>query len=205
MTNLAAAYRHLRKDPAMKEIILHTGRIETTGHKDLFTALLRSIVSQQLSGKASDTIWSRFIQLFPHHQPTAESILRLDAEVLRNAGLSYQKAGYLQNIARFSIEETLEYRRLYRKTDEALIEYLTSIKGVGRWTVEMILIFTLNRPDVFPVDDLGIQQAMMMKFGIRKKGKELKSEMIAISERWAPYRSLATRHLWKWKDTQKHA
>lgn len=200
--NQDAAYRHLRKDPHMKEIIRHTGRLPMTGHKDLFTALLRSIIGQQLSGKAATTIWGRFIELFPDQQPTPVLLLETETEALRRVGLSYQKAGYLHNIARFSTEHTLEYRKLYRKSDEALISYLTSIKGVGRWTAEMILIFTLNRPDVFPLDDLGIQQAMMMKFGIRTTGKERKAEMIKIAEKWSPYRSLATRHLWKWKDTQ---
>lgn len=200
--NQDAAYRHLRKDPHMKEIIRHTGRLPMTGHKDLFTALLRSIVSQQLSGKAADTIWGRFIDLFPDQKPDAGTLLKTDPEILRRSGLSYQKAGYLQNIARFSIEQTLEYRKLYRKSDEELIIYLSTIKGVGRWTAEMVLIFTLNRPDIFPLDDLGIQQAMMMKFNIRKTGKELKEEMSKIAEKWSPYRSLATRHLWKWKDTQ---
>ncbi|MFN8152852.1 MAG: DNA-3-methyladenine glycosylase [Bacteroidia bacterium] len=200
--NIDTAYRALRKDPDMKEIIRHTGKLEEVGHKDLFTSLLRSIVGQQLSGKAADTIWSRFIELFPRKKPTADLILQLDIEMLRQAGLSYQKAGYIQNIARFSQEETLDYRKLHRKSDDELIDYLTSIKGVGRWTVEMILIFTLNRPDVFPLDDLGIQQAMQLKFGIKQTGKQLKKEMLEISQRWAPYRSLATRHLWYWKDSQ---
>ena len=121
---------------------------------------------------------------------------------MRGAGLSYQKAGYLKNIALFSKEQTLDYRKLHTKTDEELIEYLTSIKGVGKWTVEMILIFTLNRQDVFPLDDLGIQQAMAKLFNLRKTGKELKKEMLKRSAVWAPYRSLATRHLWNWKDNQ---
>ena len=194
------AYRVLRKDPDMKEIIRHTGKLEEVGHKDLFTSLLRSIVGQQLSGKAADTIWGRFTEIFPRKKPTADLILDLDIEQMRNTGLSYQKAGYIRNIALFSKEETLDYRKLHRKSDDELIEYLTAIKGVGRWTVEMILIFTLNRPDVFPLDDLGIQQAMQLKFNIRKTGKELKKEMQQIAERWTPYRSLATRHLWYWKD-----
>ena len=109
--NIDTAYRALRKDPDMKEIIRHTGKLEEVGHKDLFTSLLRSIVGQQLSGKAADTIWSRFIELFPRKKPTADLILQLDIEMLRQAGLSYQKAGYIQNIARFSQEETLDYRK----------------------------------------------------------------------------------------------
>lgn len=199
---MTEAYKALKSDPVMKEVIRFTGKLEEVGHKDLFTSLLRSIVGQQLSGKAADTIWSRFIALFPRKKPTADALLAIDIELLRGAGLSYQKAGYLKNIALFSKEQTLDYRKLHTKTDEELIEYLTSIKGVGKWTVEMILIFTLNRQDVFPLDDLGIQQAMVKLFNLRKTGKELKKEMLKRSAVWAPYRSLATRHLWNWKDNQ---
>lgn len=197
---LNTAYRHLRKDPVMRDIIAQTGRLSETGSKHLFTALLRSVAGQQLSGKAADTIWARFTLLFPRKQPKPDLLLLMDTEVLRSVGFSYQKAGYLHNIARFAQEEKLAYRQLKYYSDEQLITHLTTIKGVGRWTVEMILIFTLNRPDVFPADDLGIQQAMQLKFDIRKQGKELKKEMTAIAERWSPYRSLATRHLWRWKD-----
>lgn len=199
---MTEAYKALKSDPVMKEVIRFTGKLEEVGHKDLFTSLLRSIVGQQLSGKAADTIWSRFIALFPRKKPTADALLAIDIELLRGAGLSYQKAGYLKNIALFSKEQTLDYRKLHTKTDEELIDYLTSIKGVGKWTVEMILIFTLNRQDVFPLDDLGIQQAMTKLFNLRKTGKELKKEMLKRSAVWAPYRSLATRHLWNWKDNQ---
>ncbi|MFN0189725.1 MAG: DNA-3-methyladenine glycosylase family protein [Bacteroidia bacterium] len=198
--DIEVAYKHLRKDPKLKEIIKQTGKLEPSHQKDLFTSLLSAIVSQQLSTKAAATIWNRFIQLFPEEQPTENAILKMDIEQLRAVGLSYQKGGYLKNIASFSLENTLEYKRLYRKSDDDLIDYLSSIKGVGRWTAEMILMFNLNRPDVLPVDDLGIQQAMTKLYDIPLKGKEMKAEMIRISLAWQPYRSLASRHLWKWKD-----
>lgn len=198
--DIKSAYKVLNKDLTLKSIIKETGRLEQTVHKDLFTSLLRAIVGQQLSTKAADTIWGRFILLFNEKKPLAHDILAIDNERLRAAGLSYQKAGYLKNIADFSIENTLDYRRLYRKSDEDLIAYLSSIKGVGRWTAEMLLMFNLNRPDILPVDDLGIQQAMIKLYGIRSKGKLLKEEMKEISLPWQPYRSLASRHLWKWKD-----
>ncbi len=194
------AYRVLNKDPQLKTIIKKTGKLEQIIHKDLFTSLLQAIVSQQLSTKAANTIWSRFILTFDDKTPTAQKILATEVEVFRAAGLSYQKAGYLKNIAQFSIEQTLDYKKLYRKSDEALISYLSSIKGVGRWTAEMILIFNLNRPDVLPVDDLGIQQAMASLYGLKSTGKALKAEMAERSLTWQPYRSLASRHLWKWKD-----
>lgn len=198
--DIDCAYKHLKKDKKLKEIIKQTGKLEATHQKDLFTSLLSAIVSQQLSTKAAATIWNRFILLFPDEQPTEIAILKMDIEQLRAVGLSYQKGGYLKNIANFSLENTLEYKRLYRKSDDDLIDYLSSIKGVGRWTAEMILMFNLNRPDVLPVDDLGIQQAMIKLYDIQLKGKELKAEMIRISLAWQPYRSLASRHLWRWKD-----
>lgn len=197
---IEVAYKHLRKDPKLKEIIRQTGKLEPAHQKDLFTSLLNAIVSQQLSTKAAATIWNRFVQLFPDEQPTEMAIIKMDIEQLRAVGLSYQKGGYLKNIATFSLENTLEYKRLYRKSDDDLIDYLSSIKGVGRWTAEMILMFNLNRPDVLPVDDLGIQQAMIKLYDIPFKGKEMKAEMIRISLAWQPYRSLASRHLWRWKD-----
>ncbi len=199
--DLEVAYKHLKKDPKLKVIIQQTGKLEAAHQKDLFTSLLSAIVSQQLSTKAAATIWNRFIQLFPDEQPTEMAIIKMDIEQLRAVGLSYQKGGYLKNIANFSLEHTLEYKRLYRKSDEDLIDYLSSIKGVGRWTAEMILMFNLNRPDVLPIDDLGIQQAMIKLYDIPYKGKELKAEMIRISLSWQPYRSLASRHLWRWKDS----
>lgn len=198
--DIEVAYKHLRKDPKLKAIIKQTGKLEPAHQKDLFTSLLGAIVSQQLSTKAAATIWDRFIQLFPEEQPTEMAIIKMDIEQLRAVGLSYQKGGYLKNIANFSLEKTLEYKKLYRKSDDDLIDYLSSIKGVGRWTAEMILMFNLNRPDVLPVDDLGIQQAMTKLYDIPFKGKEMKAEMIRISLAWQPYRSLASRHLWRWKD-----
>ena len=198
--DIEVAYKHIRKDPKLKEIIKQTVKLAPSHQKDLFTSLLSAIVSQQLSTKAAATIWNRFIKLFPEEQPTENAILKMDIEQLRAVGLSYQKGVYLKNIASFSLEKTLEYKRLYRKSDDDLIDYLSSIKGVGRWTAEMILMFNLNRPDVLPVDDLGIQQAMTKLYDIPLKGKELKAEMIRISLAWQPYRSLASRHLWKWKD-----
>jgi DNA-3-methyladenine glycosylase II len=194
------AYRILRKDPIMKDVIKSTGKINPTAGKNLYVSLMVSIVSQQLSVKAADTIYGRFEKLFPDNYPDANILLRIDDDQLRACGLSYQKAGYLKNIARFSLENTLEYKKLYRKSDDELIEYLTQIKGVGRWTAEMILMFSLNRADVMPLDDGGIQNAMKNLYKLDGKGKQLHQQMIAISESWKPYRSIACRHLWMWKD-----
>ncbi len=194
------AYRTLKKDTILKNIIKATGKLEPVASKDLYSSLLTSIVSQQLSVKAADTIWSRFILLFPDKIPHAELLLEIQDDKLRAVGLSYQKAGYLKNIASFSKDKMLIYKSLYRKSNDDLIEYLTEIKGVGRWTAEMILMFSLNRADVFPVDDLVIQNALKKHYHLTSKGKELHKEMNEIAVKWQPYRSLACRHLWKFKD-----
>ena len=197
---LVKAYKHLKKDVLMKEVLKATPALTFSPNKNLYQSLIRAIVSQQLSVKAAATIYERFLNLFPGKDPAAEIVLRLDDEQLRNCGLSYQKAGYLKNIAQFSITNGLDYRKLYRKTDEELITHLTQIKGVGKWTVEMILMFSLNRPDVFPVDDLGIQNAMKKLYQLDSKGKELHQQMHEIAKQWQPYRTIACRHLWRWKD-----
>lgn len=200
---LFKAYKHLKKDVLMKEVLKATPALTFSPNKNLYQSLIRAIVSQQLSVKAAATIYERFLNLFPGKDPAAEIVLRLDDEQLRNCGLSYQKAGYLKNIAQFSISNGLDYRKLYRKSDEELIAHLTQIKGVGKWTVEMILMFSLNRPDVFPVDDLGIQNAMKKLYQLDGKGKVLHQQMLDIAKQWQPYRTIACRHLWRWKDSNK--
>lgn len=200
---LVKAYKHLKKDVLMKEVLKATPALTFSPNKNLYQSLIRAIVSQQLSVKAAATIYERFLNLFPGKDPAAEIVLRLDDEQLRSCGLSYQKAGYLKNIAQFSITNGLDYRKLYRKSDEELITHLTQIKGVGKWTVEMILMFSLNRPDVFPVDDLGIQNAMKKLYQLDGKGKELHQQMHEIAKQWQPYRTIACRHLWKWKDNNQ--
>ncbi len=201
--DLIKAYKHLKKDALMKEVLKATPALTFSPNKNLYQSLIRAIVSQQLSVKAAATIHQRFLNLFPGNDPAAEIVLRLDDEQLRNCGLSYQKAGYLKNIAQFSITNGLDYRKLYRKSDEDLIAHLTQIKGVGKWTVEMILMFSLNRPDVFPVDDLGIQNAMKKLYNLDGKGKKLHQQMTDIAKEWQPYRTIACRHLWRWKDNNQ--
>ncbi|CAN5561934.1 hypothetical protein BH11BAC2_BH11BAC2_26180 [soil metagenome] len=198
---LDAAYQHLLKDQKLKKIILHTGKLKMPVRNNLYEALLVSVVSQQLSVKAADTIWSRVLALFPEEQPHPLELLKLKDDQLRTAGLSWSKASYLKNIAQFSIDQTLDYRKLRKLDDETLIQYLTQIKGVGRWTSEMILMFPLNRPDVLPLDDIGIQHGMKKIYQIEGKGKELHPQMLRIAAKWTPYRTLACRHLWKYKDS----
>lgn len=193
--------KHLKKDKALKQVIDRVGVLKSSRSQDLYVSLMKAIVSQQLSVKAADTIWGRFLDLFKDGYPDPKLLLKMKDDKLRSAGLSYQKAGYLKNIARFSIEETLDYKKLKSKSDEELIDYLIQIKGVGRWTVEMLLMFSLNRHDVFPKDDLGIQNGIKAIYSIDPKNKkELYAEMERIAESWRPYRTLACRYIWRHKD-----
>lgn len=195
---------HLRKDKTLKKVIEQVGPLKAKKDLDLYLSLMRAIVGQQLSVKAAATIWGRFLQLFKDGYPDPKILLKLKDDKLRSAGLSYQKAGYLKNIAAFSIDKTLDYKKLKTKKDEELIEYLVEIKGVGRWTVEMILMFNLNREDVFPRDDLGIQNGIKNLYRINcETKKDLFREMELIAENWRPYRTLACMYVWRHKDTSK--
>ena len=195
------AYSVLRRDPVMKKIIRSTGKLEHGKRTDVYFSMLRSITSQQLSVKAADTIFNRFLDLFPGRDPIPAKVTKINIEKLRAAGLSYSKASYLKNIAEFSITHGLEYAKMNKLNDDELITYLTAIKGVGRWTSEMILMFTMNRPDVLPVDDLGIRNAIKYHYKLNGEGKKLLSQMESVAEIWRPYRTLACRHLWRFKDT----
>ncbi len=195
--------QHLKKDRKLKPLIEQVGTLKYRKDLDLYQSLLRSIVSQQLSVKAAATIWQRFLTLFKNSYPDPKLLLKLKDERLRAAGLSYQKGGYLKNIARFSIEETLDYQQLRKLSDDELIDYLVQIKGVGRWTVEMILMFSLQRHDVLPLDDLGIQNGMKNLYNIQHTTKkELLLEMERIAENWRPCRTLACLYIWRYKDNK---
>lgn len=195
-----AAIAHLRNDPRLHSALDAVEIPEFTGQGEVYFSLLESIVSQQLSVKAADTIFNRFLTLFPDGKPHADLLLKLETEQLRGVGLSYQKAGYLKNVAQFSLENDLEGRDWSVMSDAEIIVFLTKIKGVGQWTVEMLLMFTLGRPDVLPVDDLGIQQGMAKVCGLMETGRDLKKRMAEEAEIWRPWRTVACRYLWRWKD-----
>jgi DNA-3-methyladenine glycosylase II len=198
---VAAALAHLRQIPHFAQVLDAVTELpDFRPNHRVYFSLMESIVSQQLSVKAADTIFNRFLGLFPEQYPHPEYVLAADTEVLRGVGLSYQKAGYLRNVAEFSQQHDLEERDWASMSDEEIVTFLTQIKGVGKWTVQMILMFTLGRPDVLPVDDLGIQQGMIRLFGLENNPKTLKLNMVAHAEAWRPYRSIACRLLWRWKD-----
>jgi DNA-3-methyladenine glycosylase II len=192
--------KHLSRDPQLAAIIPKIEIPEVDTHNDIYLDLLDSIVSQQLSVKAAGTIFQRFLEIFDDLNPTPHRILELDVEVLRGCGLSYQKAGYIKNIAAYWIDNQCIKKDWLALADDAIIAELTTIKGVGKWTVQMILMFRLNRLDVFPVDDLVIRQSMMRLYGVESKGKELIRELTQIAEAWRPYRTIACRYVWRFKD-----
>lgn len=193
---------HLSKDKKFKKILELQERFTLVKRKNIHLHLCNSIMSQQLSTKVADVFQKRFLNLYGNKNPTAEQIAATDFETLRAIGLSNAKANYVLNVSRFFIEEKITDTRLHKMSNEELIPYLTQIKGVGQWTVEMILMFTLGREDVFAVDDLGIQQAMCKLYKIDATDKKaMKEKMLSISKKWSPYRTYACRYLWGWKDS----
>lgn len=189
------------KDPILKEIIAITPQYKKgfEAGTDVYITLLESIVSQQISVKAADTIFARFCALFPEGYPSPKLLLNAIEEELRAAGLSFQKIKYLQSVAEFSNKNRLDFEFFLEMTDEEIVQYLLPIKGVGRWTVEMLLMFTLDRPDVFPIDDLVVRQKMVRAYSLTSTAKEQRKELTAIAENWKPYRSLACKYMWRWQ------
>lgn len=191
----------LERDCKLSPVITSVAYPVARRNRDIYQALLHSIVAQQLSVKAAGTIHARVLNLFPLNDAQPELLMRMPLSRLRGAGLSKQKAGYFKAIAKFAREGGLTYDVLSSQSDAALIEYLTQIHGVGQWTVEMLLMFTFNRKDVFPIGDVGIQNAMRRLYRLDEGGKAFKQKLRVIAERWRPYRSIVCRYLWQWKAT----
>ena len=192
---------HLSKDKKFKKLIGQQKPYKLKKRKHIHIHLCGSIMSQQLSTKVADVIHKRFLNLYNTATPTPEQILATPFEILRGIGLSNAKTNYVHNVARFAIEKGIDHKHLNKLSNEEVIEYLTQIKGVGRWTTEMLLMFTLGREDVFAIDDLGIQNAMIKLYKLDKSDKKkLKEDMLRISKKWSPYRTYACIHLWHWKD-----
>ena len=194
------ALAHLgRSDRALDRIIevIGPGKPSRLGSAQTpFATLLRSIVYQQLSGKAAGTIHRRLLGLFPGRRPNARGLLALDDDALRGAGLSRPKILAVRDLAAKAAARRIPSRRvLDGMEDEAIIERLTEIRGVGRWTVEMLLIFTLDRPDVLPVTDLGVRRGFMVCR--RTDALPEPADLLAQGEIWRPYRSVASWYLWR--------
>lgn len=197
--NHKKALQHLKKDPNMKRVIKDITYLNLQQSGNTFNELVKAIAYQQISYKAADTIYGRFLQLVGGEFFSPDDVLLLEEDELRAVGFSRQKAAYTQNIASFYKERNLFTFDWKTMSDDEVINLLTQIKGVGEWTVKMMLIFELQREDVFPVKDLGIQQAMMGIYGFQLEKKALHLKMNEIAEQWRPYRTLASLYLWGWK------
>jgi DNA-3-methyladenine glycosylase II len=192
------ACRHLSRDPVMRRLIARHGPCDLTRRKlSPYHSLTRAIAHQQLNGRAAETILGRFVALFGDDgaYPPPEAVLAKRASALRRAGFSAGKVKAIRDIARHAVIGVVPTTRMCaRLTDEEIVERLVQIHGVGRWTVEMLLIFTLGRPDVLPVDDFGVREGYRIAYGLRKQPTP--KALAAYGERWKPYRSVAARYLW---------
>ena len=192
--------QHLKKDKKLAPVLVEADHV-IKKRKNTPVRLMASIISQQLSTKVAAIIFARFLALLDGKEPSCDQVLACSNESLRSIGLSQSKVHYIQNVAEFFLAHKITDKQLYAMEPEAIIELLTQIKGVGKWTVEMLMLFSLGQEDVFAVDDLGIQQAMIRLYGIESSTKkELHTKMVAISSKWTPFRSYACLHLWQWKD-----
>lgn len=195
--------QYLGKDKKLKPVIAQIGELELKHRKYIYLRLCASIMSQQLSTRVADVIYKRFEALYEKKIPKPQQIIDTPDEKLRGIGLSNAKVGYVKNVCRFFIENKITDKRLQILDDHEVIELLTKIKGVGQWTVEMILMFAMGRENVFATDDLGIQQAMCGLYGIDPSNKkQMKEAMLKQARKWEPYRTYACLYLWRWKDNK---
>ena len=187
----------MKADPKLSVIIKRVGPCELHAFapKDPFVTLCMSIASQQLSTKAAATIFKRFAELFPKRRPTPERVMTLTDDQLRACGFSRAKAAFVKDLAAHVLDGRLDLRRLKKHSDEDVMKQLVAVKGIGRWTAEIFLMFRLGRPDVLPADDLGLMNAVHRAYGLRKRPDAKK--LRRMGETWRPYRSIAAWYLWQ--------
>jgi DNA-3-methyladenine glycosylase II len=193
---------HLKKsDPILKVIIEGIKLREIAITRGPFEALVEAIVSQQLSIKAADTIFARFVALTPGKKfPTPRQVLALPTAKMRAAGLSKMKVSFIKDLAKKILDGTVNLKGIYSLTDEEVIEHLTRVKGIGPWTAEMFLIFSLGREDVFSYGDLGLKNAIRKIYNLKKHPTPAQAKK--ITDQWRPYRSLGSRYLWASLDNE---
>jgi len=192
---------HLSKDKRLKKLIDSQPAFILDKRDKVYLRLCSSILSQQLSTTVARVLYQRFLDIYKGREPSAKKILETPAESFRSIGFSNAKASYVHNVCRFFIENKITDRELHNMPDEEVIALLTQIKGVGKWTVEMILMFTLGREDVFAIDDLGLKQSVIKLYNLKETDKKILIKKIErISLKWSPYRTYACRYLWDWKD-----
>jgi DNA-3-methyladenine glycosylase II len=188
---------HLNQnDPRLAAVISAAGKCTIKAHKQHFYSLIRAIIGQQLSGQAADSIIRKFFNFF-NGKPDASLILQVPDDVLRSLGLSGQKIKYIRDLSEKIASGEINLKKLSTAPDDEIISELTLVKGIGIWTVQMFLIFTLFRPDVLPLNDLGIKKGIMKVYNLRSLPGEKKILAISRKNNWAPYRTLASWYLWK--------
>ncbi len=202
----AEAIKHLSKsDPVLRRIIRAHGACGLVPEKSRppFQSLAQAIAHQQLNGTAAQTILGRFIKLFPGRKfPRPEDLASVSDEAIRAAGFSFAKIAALRDLAAKSLDGTVPSSRIIMKLDDAeIIERLTAVRGVGQWTVEMLLIFQLGRPDVLPADDFGVRNGFRVAYGLDEMPKP--KELLVHGERWRPHRTVAAWYLWRAADAAK--
>jgi DNA-3-methyladenine glycosylase II len=200
----AVVFKNLKRDkllqPALKDYAIQPLRRQ----ENIALYLCLSIISQQLSTRVANIISDRFLELIGPTDHSCERILAIEKSALRSIGLSESKAAYIHNVCAFFAEQGLDDTTLHSMNNEDVLETLIQIKGVGNWTIQMLLMFAMAREDVFAPDDLGIQKAMIDLYSLQPSSpKELKKSMSAISQQWQPYRTYACLALWRWNDKKK--
>ena len=192
-----AAVAHLRgADPIMAAIIDRVGPLKINYRRERFPALVRAIIFQQLAGRAAQAILDRFVAAIGKGRfPTPEDVLAASDEELRGAGLSRGKMAYLRDLASHVQQGSLDFRRFPKMDDDEVVAHLTRVKGIGRWTAEMFMMFNLRRPDILPVDDLGVRTAVLKAYGMA--AAPLPKELREFGERWKPHRTAASWYLWQ--------
>jgi DNA-3-methyladenine glycosylase II len=192
-----AARAHLSTiDPVLARIIADAGPLRIVPRPERFQALARAIIFQQLAGAAATAIYNRFVGLYPDTEfPAPEQVLDTSIEKLRGVGLSEKKALYIKDLAAHIRDGTLNFHRFHAMSDDEIIADLTRVKGIGRWTAEMFLMFNLGRPDVMPADDLGVQNAIKRAYRMRTRPK--RKRIMKLAERWRPYRTAAAWYFWR--------
>lgn len=193
------ARRHIVKaDPVMRDMVKRIGPYDLEVRGAPYESLIRAILYQQLAGPAAAAIERRFLAIFGDRIPPSHELIAVSDEELRAAGVSRQKAGYMRSLAEHFDNGVLSDRHIRRASDETVIELVTQVKGIGRWTADMLLLFCLGRPDVLPVGDLGVRASMRDAYGLDDLPSP--AQMEEIAEPWRPYRSAATWYLWRRTD-----
>jgi DNA-3-methyladenine glycosylase II len=190
------ALKHLSlRDPVLAGIIKSVGKYSIEQRPEPFRSLVEAIVYQQLAGRAADTIYGRFLKIYKGRFPSSKRILSTSEQEFRAAGLSRQKIGYIRDLAARVADGRLKLDRITDLEDSKVVEQLVQVKGIGKWTADMFLIFCLGRPDVLPVGDLGLRRAMMVTYQLAEL--PLPAKMQEIAGAWKPYCSVATWYMWK--------